>query len=372
MQDLLYLLLLFPILWPLVARVLFRHSVTWQEAGLNVGLVVICLCAIWYGSIHSQTRAVEIWNGQITGKDRVRVSCSHSYECNCRNYSCGEGGKDTCRTCDTCYEHSYDYDWEVYTNIGDFDISRIDRQGVKEPPRWSRVQPGQPAALEKPYTNYLQAVPDSLYNMGNLNLEGLPPVPAYPRVYDYHYADRVLTVGVTMPDITQWNTDLSLMLRALGPQKEANVIVIIVNTADRNYRHKVEAAWVGGNKNDVVVFLGVQEHNGHADIVWTDVMTWALNTGNELFQVQLRDALAESEELNRITVLSTIDQHIKDGYTRPQMADFEYLKKSVQPPFWVVMFCALLSVFGSLGLTWFFYAYEVDLLAPSGRKFRRR
>jgi hypothetical protein len=371
MQDLLYLLLLFPILWPLVARVLFRHTVTWQEMGLNIGIVVVCVCAVWFGSISAQTHAVEIRNGEITSKARNRVSCEHSYRCNCRTYSCGEGGRDTCETCDTCYEHTHDYNWDVYTNVGNFRIPRIDRQGRHEPPRWTQIEPGQPAAREHAYTNYVQAVPDSLFNRSYLTLEGLPPVPDYPRVYDFHRADRVITVGVDLPDLRAWNDDLAERLRRLGPNRQANVIVIIAKTADPQYRHKVEAAWIGGNKNDVVVFLGVADHGNHLDIVWADVMTFALNTGNELLQVQLRDALVDLHVLHRGRVLALVDQHVMDGYIRPQMSDFEYLRQSIQPPVWVIYLTALLSVFGSIGLTWFFHNYEVDLFGK-GRKIRHR
>lgn len=89
---------------------------------------------------------VELLNGYVTGKERDVVSCSHSYECMCYyTESCsGSGTSRSCtrtRHCSTCYEHSYDVDWDVHTTVGNLTIDRIDRQGLDQPPRWTAVQP---------------------------------------------------------------------------------------------------------------------------------------------------------------------------------------------------------------------------------------
>src|SRR4051812_22989724 len=71
--------------------------------------------AILAFSIFGQTMDEEVWNGHVTSKEQVRVSCSHSYSCNCRQSctSSGKGGQSCTTVCDTCYEHSNDYDWDL-------------------------------------------------------------------------------------------------------------------------------------------------------------------------------------------------------------------------------------------------------------------
>lgn len=339
----LYWLLLVPVLVPagLWFISFLRDRPTLSPVAVLASIVVGCLVmtGMWQLGRYSQMADTEIWNGQVTGKQQVRVSCGHSYECFCTT------DRDGNRTCQTCYEHSNDYDWRVYTTVGNLNISRIDRQGTRTPPRWRAVQIGEPASTENRYTNYVQAVPQSLYNMTAAHDESLPAVPDYPRVYDYYRINRVLTVGANYAQADALNTQLGMALRTLGPEKEANVIVIVANTPDQMYRYKVESEWIGGNKNDVIVLLGT---NAAADtLLWVDVITFAKNTGNELFQVTLRDELLDGHTLDATAVAGTIGATIEQLYDRPHMADYEYLKDAIQPPFWLIVLATIMSLVGN-------------------------
>ena len=350
-------LLLFCVVWPFIAKMFWPRTLNWQEVGLNVVIAACGVIFLWEMGKIAQTKDIEIWNGEVLSKASQHVSCSHSYSCNCHK-TCDKDGNNCTESCDTCYEHSYDVDWNVFTNIGNFTIDRVDRQGVHEPPRWSQVQRGQPVSLEKYYDNYVQAVEHSLYTRKPGDFPGLPEVPKYPHVYDYHYIDRVFAVGTPLPDKALWNADLADMLRDLGPRKEANAIVLIVKTPDPAYRYKVESAWEGGNKNDVVVFIGVDDAH---HILWADVMTWALNKGNEMFQVELRDHLLNLKTLDRANVLREINNGISNSFNRPHMADFAYLKSAIKPPLWAVILCFFVCFGLSFGLTAYFNKHDVRL-----------
>jgi hypothetical protein len=361
-----YFLALIAVLWPFIAKAWLKTSLNWQEVTINIGVGFLIVSVMFFGGRYSQVSDTEIWNGQITGKQKTRVFCEHSYTCNCTTDSKGN------TTCDTCYEHSNDWDWDVFSTAGNFTINRIDRRGSDEPPRWTKVQKGQPVALEHRYTNYVQAVPQSLYHgVERGQYDHLPAVPVYPRVYDYHYAKRAIPVGISIPDIQQWNDDIAHILRPLGPGKEANITVIFVKTDDPMYRYKVENVWQGGEKNDVTVFLGTAD--GKA-IAWVDVMTWALNQGNETLHVQLRDALLEIGTLDREQIISAIETMVRMYYDRPQMEDFEYLDSAIEPPLWLVILTAAVSMGISGFLTWYFHHHDVRFFKRSSfnrRRFRR-
>lgn len=349
-MTMLWFLLAIP---PIVALVykFIKRDTPWGMVAIAGLAPLVLVVGLWFAGNASKTADTEIWNGEVTGKARVRVSCEHSYPCNCRTVCSGSGNNQSCSTvCDTCYQHTHDFDWRVRTNIGDFNISRINPQGTREPPRWSAVAVGQPVAREHTYTNYVQAVPESLFHQRSLNTPHLPAVPAYPRVYDYHYANRVLGVGTTLPDVQAWNRDLALLLKQLGPQKQANVIIVVVNTNDSSYRHKLEAAWLGGKKNDVVVILGTTDGQ---TLAWVDVMTWALNKGNELFHVRLRDDLKSIGTLDRDRILAAIGNKVMAHYDRPQMADFAYLRNAIQPPVWLQVLLFVLAVGVPVGVLFF-------------------
>lgn len=315
-----------------------------------IGSLAIAI-GIYAGAYQSQVTDYEIWNGEVTRKEKVEVSCSHSYSCNCRESCSGSGSSKSCSTtCDTCYEHSNDYDWRVYTNVEDFNIERIDRQGSSQPKRWTKVQKGDPVAIKRSHTNYVKAVDASLFNFNtgvNTSLDKY--VPAYPYgVYDYHYLDRVLMVNMpAIQDLPRWNYELALRLRQLGPQKQANVIVMMAKLDDPNFEYSVRKQWLGAKKNDVVVILGTPNY---PEISWVRIVSW---TEREDFKVQLRDALQELKTVDMIPVLNTIQEHTVKTFTRKRMRDFEYLKSEILIPDWAFILGIILGPLCVIGFTLF-------------------
>ena len=149
------------------------------------------------------------------------------------------------------------------------------------------------------------------------------------------------------------------------PRVEPHVI-IFTDIMDPSYRYAIENAWLGGEKNDVIVFIGTDDGT---TVGWADVMTWALNDGNELFHVKMRDGLKETPI--EATALSTfITGMISESYDRPLMADYEYLENEVKPAPWVFGLAIFFSIVGSMILTFVFHRVDVDFFR--GSRYRRR
>lgn len=344
----LILILLIPMVWPFVAKVLWKHEITLPELGLNLLIGVLIAVGGYAASRYAQGLDVEIHNGALTSKASERVSCSHSYPCRCREVCSGSGSSKSCsQVCDTCYEHSYDVDWVLRSNIGTLRVSRVDSQGLREPPRFTRAQIGDPVSLSRAYQNYIKAAPDSLFNASMQQYlasryEG--KLPAYPStVYDYHYVNRVIAQGVRIPDLHQWNEDLAKMLSRLGPKKEVNVVVVLTAEDDPQYAEALRGAWLGGKKNDVVVVIGAPEY---PMMGWVRVFSWS---DSELFKVQLRDGLQALERVGRAEVIALIDTHVGTQFVRKPISDFAYLKNEVEPPLWLALLLAMLAAASSFG-----------------------
>lgn len=292
--------------------------------------------AISYGSAVADT---EIWNGQITGKERVHGTYIESYQCNCRTVSSGSGANRTTSTqCDTCFRTHYTVHWYADSTLGRFTIDSRDSLGSSvysspDPGRWVAVQAGEPAAMRHSYTNYVQAVPTSLYAAlpGTTMQRFKNTLPPYPdKVYDFYRCDRLVQYGVSLQDASRWNQDIALMLRTLGPKKQVNLIISIAKTADTTYADALRAYWEGVNKNDVVVVLGTPD--GQV-IEWVRIISW---TKNELFKIELRDALLELGRLDREAVMPLIQAQITKNFERRHMKEFEYLKGQIDPPDWLL------------------------------------
>lgn len=309
--------------------------------------VLICL--------NANTFATEIWNGVVTRKSAERVSCSHSYECNCTySESCDSKGKNchTDKHCQTCYEHDYDIDWNVYTsNQETFTIDRVDRQGLHQPQRFAQVIIGEPTATEHSYTNYIKAAPESLFRTtGYDNIA----VPKYPEVFDYYRLNHVLGDLGNIPEIQKWQDDLNTLNGQIGAWKQANVYVVFTRQT-KDFFNALQQKWLGGQKNDIVIVIGLSKAVNN--IEWVNVMAWSKTKD---VHIQLRDSISSIGFLERTKVLEAIKHDVIKYYDRKPMKDFEYLKASIVPTLtqWIVSI--VFGVLVSIGLCIFFHKNEIE------------
>lgn len=307
-----------------------------------------------------QTSDTEILNGQVTGKTREHGHYLRSYECNCTtNTSCsGTGSSRSCsttRTCQTCYEDRYTVKWDCQSTIGEFRIDSLDRSSrsvydAPDPARYVGIAQGDPVARSQRYTNYIKAVPDSLFRPAQASLRErfATMIPAYPdQIHDIYRIRRVLGAGISVPNVRQWDAALSAMLKDLGPSHQVNAVLVFAKTPDRDYFHALQDAWVNGKKNDVVVVVGVDGFSQGP--LWVNVMAL---TKNHLFQVKLVDRLEALETLTPETVLPALNDTIRSDFQRRPMADFQYLEAEIDPPGWL-MVLMVLAIVAAYGAFWF-------------------
>lgn len=347
----LWLLMIPPVLVPFVYKFVFRRTYTMKEFGINI-MVSVVLTAAVYGAFNYQSMLdFEVLNGQVTSKSQEKVSCEHSYSCNCRTVqSCsGSGANRSCSSstvCDTCYEHSYDFDWVIRSTVGNSVIDRVDRRGTIAPPRFKTVEIGEPFASNHAYTNYIKASPDSIFFLDKnlIELYG-NKIPNYPTIYDYYRIDRVINVSKDKTLANDWNEIINSRLRTMGAQKQVNIVVVLTDLPF-DYSNALFYKWMGGKKNDVILVYGID--NG--------VVTWfnstTLGNGNQKLNFLLRENSVGSV-VNRELIESQLNI-INSSFTRISMSEFEYLKDQREIPLWVIILTFIISMCGSIGIGFIF------------------
>lgn len=356
-----YLTLLILPLFVILGFFLFSgKKITWNEFLIQIGVqcAIVCISVgiIYYSNLYD----TEIWNGQVIGKEKVKVSCRHSYSCNCHEVcseSCDSDGdcSESCSEyCDTCYEHSHDFDWNVYSNIGaDYTIDPIDRQGLKEPPRWTEVIIGEPVSIRKSFSNYIKASSDTLFRKKELRTEYSQFIPAYPnQVYDYYKLNRVLLVQTDLTNLYTWNQQLSELNGELGPLKESNIILIFTNL-EKEFSFSVEQNWLGGKKNDIIIITGLKENK----IDWVYIIAWC---ENDIFKVKLRDSLLLLSDLDSDKFFLTIQENVLQYYRRKSFKNFKYLATSITPTVTEWLASMLIGLIFSIGLSIYMYKNEYN------------
>ena len=328
----------------------FLKGINWKEFGC-----IFAACAVIAGSAAgivacSNKHDTEILNGRVTRKWSEHVSCEHDYRCHCHNVCSGSGKKRSCsEECDTCYEHDYDVDWDVATTVGEFKIHRVNRQGTKEPSRWTSTVVGEPVSVEHSYDNYVKAAPGTLFRHQGLTEKYAASLPEHPQtIYDYWHVNRLVAVGVNVDDPAGWNTALMELNADLGAAKQANIIVVIVKNQPQDWYYALEEKWIGGKKNDVVLVTSVDDAMKPQ---WATVMCW---TTNELFKVKLRDDVMNDPVLTRDAAIADLRTNVSQYFVRKPMADFQYLEAEIAPSTtqWVVTL--IISLLAGVGLTIFF------------------
>ncbi|WP_156799806.1 hypothetical protein [Novosphingobium resinovorum] len=348
MNPTLLLLTLPMVLIAIGVRVFLHQTITWLEAAGQLLIGVIVVGVVWGISTYSLTADTETLNGYVTGKARNEVSCSHSYRCNCYTTCSGSGKTRSCSEhCSTCYDHSYDVDWDVGSTVGGFTIARVDRQGLSEPARWSHVQTGDPVAVPHGYTNYVKGAPDSLFHVIG-DFKGT--LPEYPGFYDYQFSDRV--IGAPR-DAALWNRNLALSLRTLGAEKQVN-FVIVISDQPKRFAEALRSKWLGGKKNDIIVVVGAKHY---PTIDWVEVFSWSKL---DIVNVSLRQDLLESRSLDPVRTIDIIARNARAHYVRRPMSDFEYLKDDVKPSAWVLVLALILGTAASAGAAYIFHRNGVN------------
>lgn len=338
----------FSLTWPFIAKHLWDYDISWKEVGLNILIVLVVAAGIWQLGRYGRTQDTEIWNGQVTGKERVHGHYTRSYDCMCTTDSEGY------ETCQTCYEDRYTVTWYGYTTVGTVTFDHEDRGSRRvysfpDPSSYKECEKGQPASLPHTYTNYIQAVPNGVFFKSPEHNTYPYTIPDQPKVHNFYRINRVLSVGGVHTDSNRINELLNDHLRTMGARKQVNITVVFTKVMDPNYRYALENEWEGVNKNDVVIVAGVKNKT----MYWIDVITWAGNYGNEMLQVKLREDLVNTTvDADKFT--ETVVSRIEELYTRPSGAAFEYLKRYVQPKFWVQIVASVFCVLGSLGLSLIF------------------
>ena len=266
-------------------------------------------------------------NGMVLGKAQERTSCEHSYSCNCTTV---RTGKTTTRTCQTCYEHPYDYDWVVNGTVGKTYIGRVDRRGTEEPERFSKVIIGEPYSKQVEYFNYIKASPLSVFKDYNAYKD--LKTPSYPKVYDYYRIKHVINHNsVYVNGLDDMNYKLSNALKTTSGKSKVNVLVVWYGGSN----DIVEATKVknfGGRINDLTVMIK-PDKTGQIENV--GVFSWSKN---DLVNVKIRDDILSIGKVGPETnqkIVDTINGNVLKYYQKRSNDEFKYLENNIVMPTWV-------------------------------------
>lgn len=345
-----WLLLLIPVAWSMVSKIIFGHHITMKEMIIQMVASVILTLALYMAASMYDTSDRKVVHGHVTEKHSVHVPCEHSYQCNCRRRCSGSGENRSChRVCDTCYEHSYDIDWIVKSTVGQSTINRVDSRGVTEPPRFTAAFQGEPYATTKTFKNWVAASNQSLFHRHS-NEKSLK----YPKVYDYYKFDQVIVDGAVNINLADWNKDFAKLSSV--SKNGSNVFMILTDKSDINeYSEYVKGSWKTGKINDVIIVTQIKENK----IVAVRAFSYANDKNNELLVIKLRDELLNLP-LDSLVVSDVVFKLTNEFFKETPSEEFEYLRDSIQFSTASMIFLTIMMLVVNIGLTIVMIKTDVD------------
>jgi hypothetical protein len=178
----------------------------------------------------------------------------------------------------------------------------------------------QPVTMTHNYENRVQAS-NSVFNYKELRDRE--------KVGLYSYPDRdVLNTPTVLPNGIPGSENLEKMNALLGEKKQVRVWLLVFNNQPREISKRQEAFWKGGNKNELVICVGM---NNSREIAWTEVFSW---TKREDFKVSVRDYLQAQKTLDIKSLTPWLTKEIESKWERRQFKEFSYL--TVEPTPWAI------------------------------------
>ena len=375
------LLLAFPLLTIVGMKIWRSENFSWLEAGVQLVLTLALVVGGYQFGKSLEMTSVEFWTGTITSKTHEDGHYQTSYSCNCRESCSGSGSNRSCtETCDTCYTDHYTREWILNTTVGKIVTSNIDteirsrRNNFGSDSHWNDAYKGEACSVTNSYTNYVAAAESSLHHRSGTNEQYAKTgvLIDYPQIHGKYHLNRVMAVGVGVPEMDKWLSRLNEYMGTLGGLKQINIFVIFVpDTLGESYTDALQAHWRGANKNDTVLVIGINKQT--KDIGWVDTITWAKSN---IYAVTLREEIVKVGNVREGTsdkILGIINEATLKHYERRPMKEFEHLAKEIKPPTWIMVILVIIAIPGSLVLAYIFDRIDLAELfnRRGGGRYRR-
>jgi len=366
---------LVPVITVVILLLFFKHQTVWWEFFIPVvvSLMLIGLCKSCSEGV--QTRDTEYLGGY--GVKAIyyeawneRVPCSHPKYCTRTVTRTGSDGRTyTSTESYQCgHHHLYDVDnhpprWvlddsnrgrhRISKSYFDSLTSRWKNKVFKDLNRSYHTRDGdsyvtawdnnddtlEPVVTTNTYKNRVQAS-DSVFSYQEVDpkMYGLFE---YPEVNGYR-CDSVLGVLENKATASRY---LNIWNAKLGRAKQVRMWMLIYVNQPMAAALEQESYWKGGNKNEVVVCIGVDKNSS---LKWCHVFSW---TEVESMKVRIRSEISSMEVLDVQKAAEVLVSNVQKDFRRKEFADFDYL--TVEPPIKYVIMTFVLTVLVNVGLSVF-------------------
>lgn len=356
-----YLIALLPVVIGGVLWVTRREMHHWEWLGGTAAAFTVA-GAMHGAAVSSMTADTEVWSGEVTHV-RFRPEWRERYTVTHTTTTTNSDGSTSTQTYTTTHYTTHPDKWYAHTTLHqELDISAAryreigsnfggestKKRGVRSTWRESSTVVGgdpydylvynrsrhiEPVIRGVSFSNRVKATP-SVFSYRKLSEEEASALPDYPEARNVWRSDRVIGAPVS---IRLWDE----MMAKLGPEKKVNLI--LVRLPSQTDATDLEAKWIGGKKNDLVLCYGTG---------WSYVFGW---TEQEMVKRTLETLL-----LGDVgdSMLPEIEAIVREHYELVDWSKFGYLSLEPRRVHYVILL--LVMVLTQAGLHWYFLLNDLD------------
>jgi len=343
-----WLLMLVPLVATIALLLFFRKKIAWWEYlslfGSSFLLILISKLII----TTSMTSDTEYWSEPAykvvyEGAWDEWIVDECSYDCFCTTDS---DNNETCQTCweDCSYRDYHSAYWRIISASGkSYTISEheyekiVDRWGGEKKTGYhsgrdmhnddgiyeSICPKDRPDLVEcivssHSYTNKVQAA-HSVHEYPEVSEDDVSKyaLQEYPGIYSSYKQKHILGAYDSKNGNAEQN--MQALNAELGPSKQCKAFIVVFKNQPEEAGKLQEAYWKGGNKNEFVITIGVDDKN---QVQWVHPFSW---TENELIKTTTKNFVMQQKKLNLFEVSKYMHAELRSGFERKPFADFDYL-----------------------------------------------
>jgi hypothetical protein len=149
----------------------------------------------------------------------------------------------------------------------------------------------------------------------------------------------------------------------LGKRKQVRMMILVFHNQPMEKALDQEAYWKGGNKNELILCLGVNQNQ----VKWAHCFSW---TESERLKIDLQNFAKNQESLDLMQIAEFMSEQTIKQWKRKHFSDFAYL--SVQPPWWAILITYSITLAITVGFTLYAIFNEFDEVTHRRKQWKRR
>lgn len=376
--------LIIPFAVTLIFFLKYRRKFAWWEPSLPFICTILLIITLKSCGESSATTDTEFYNSyivQVERDERWEEDIECSYDCNCYQ-DCDSEGKNCSEVCQICYYDCPEWHEEIYRavlNTGESvslnkseyyyyvklfngkevfkDLHRNNVYKNHDGDRWivvwdKRDETIQYHTSKHTYTNRIQAS-DDVFNYPDVDTSDvkLYDLKEYPNLYkDKGLTKQKHLIGV---NYEKANRKLEILNAKLGKRKQLNTYILVWQNQGSMAGNMQEWYWKGGNKNEFIVCIGLNENVHKVD--WVKVISW---TEEYELKNDVRDyVLNNKENFDFLLFIDYLNTEL-ERFKRKEFKDFEYVEVNISNGWIIAIF--VLSLIFSIAINLFCISNDFD------------